>query len=184
MYWRVARALVLCFCVTLVSSEGCNTDQNPYCKGNKQFEQLCCPYPDVCYWADRAGTPACCPAGQSCQAVGGVITAALPATTVYTTPVVVETASEQSTVTSYVNNPTTAVVVITSSQAPVESATTILVSKWSTLTSEIAQGYTTVTSVVVAPVTSIINVLNDSEQAQPSYIALVIALIAMMVQFV
>ncbi|RMZ88484.1 hypothetical protein DV736_g4287, partial [Chaetothyriales sp. CBS 134916] len=184
MHWRVVRALVLCFYVSLVLSQGCNTDQNPYCKGNKQFEQLCCPYPSVCYWADRAGTPACCPAGQSCQAAGGVITAPLPTTTIYTTPVTVETASEQSTVTSYVTNPTTAVVVITSTQAPVESATVIIVSKWSTLTSEIAQGYTTVTSVVMAPVTSVINVLNESEQVQPSYIALVIALIAMMVQFV
>ncbi|ETN41948.1 uncharacterized protein HMPREF1541_03887, partial [Cyphellophora europaea CBS 101466] len=44
----------------------CNTDQNPYCRGNDQFEAICCPYPNVCYWADRQGTPGCCAAGSVC----------------------------------------------------------------------------------------------------------------------
>lgn len=50
----------------------CLTDQNPYCRGNSKFEQICCPYPNVCYWADRQGTPACCPAGQVCLDRDGI----------------------------------------------------------------------------------------------------------------
>lgn len=44
----------------------CRTNENPYCAGNDDFEAICCTYPNVCYWADRQGTPACCPAGQWC----------------------------------------------------------------------------------------------------------------------
>lgn len=47
-------------------SAQCRTDENPYCAGNDDFEAICCTYPNVCYWADRQGTPACCPAGQVC----------------------------------------------------------------------------------------------------------------------
>ncbi|KPI38514.1 uncharacterized protein AB675_4174 [Cyphellophora attinorum] len=60
----------------------CNTDQNPYCAGNNQFEQLCCPYPNVCYWADRQGTPACCPAGTVCHDYEGITVKPQP---IYTT---------------------------------------------------------------------------------------------------
>ena len=50
-----------------VCQNSCGTDQNPYCKGNSVFEQICCPYPNVCYWQNRDGTPGCCPAGQVCD---------------------------------------------------------------------------------------------------------------------
>ncbi|EXJ55105.1 hypothetical protein A1O7_08030 [Cladophialophora yegresii CBS 114405] len=50
-----------------LSQNSCGTDQNPYCAGNSIFEQLCCPYPNVCYWQNRDGTPGCCPAGQVCD---------------------------------------------------------------------------------------------------------------------
>lgn len=56
-------ALPLLFAAALAQ---CNTDQNPYCRGNDDFEAICCTYPNVCYWADREGTPACCPAGSVC----------------------------------------------------------------------------------------------------------------------
>lgn len=68
------RAILLCLVQLLfthLARSQCNTDQNPYCRGNSQFEQLCCTYPNVCYWSDRSGTPACCPAGTDCSSDGG-----------------------------------------------------------------------------------------------------------------
>ena len=56
-------------------AQSCNTNQNPYCAGNKQFELLCCPYPAVCYYANRYGAVACCQAGHICQGTGVKITA-------------------------------------------------------------------------------------------------------------
>lgn len=50
-----------------VAQNSCNTNQNPYCAGNSIFEQICCPYPNVCYWQNRNGQPGCCPAGQVCD---------------------------------------------------------------------------------------------------------------------
>ncbi|OAP65046.1 hypothetical protein AYL99_01018 [Fonsecaea erecta] len=67
---------VLAVIVTLLSVLGrysalaansCGTDQNPYCAGDSTFEQICCPYPNVCYWQNRNGQPGCCPAGQVCD---------------------------------------------------------------------------------------------------------------------
>merc|ERR1712000_480717 len=52
---------------TTVVGNSCGTDQNPYCAGNSVLEQLCCPYPNVCYWQNRNGDPGCCPAGQWCD---------------------------------------------------------------------------------------------------------------------
>ena len=91
--------LVFLLClVTTTNAQSCNTDQNPYCRGNKKFEAICCPYPNVCYWADRQGTPACCPAGQSCaQAGGGVITAEAPESTTTIVPAPVETTEQETT---------------------------------------------------------------------------------------
>ncbi|EXJ68640.1 uncharacterized protein A1O5_08434 [Cladophialophora psammophila CBS 110553] len=50
-----------------VAQNSCGTDQNPYCAGDSTFEQICCPYPNVCYWQNRNGEPGCCPAGQVCD---------------------------------------------------------------------------------------------------------------------
>lgn len=61
-------------------SQGCNTNSNPYCRGVAQFEALCCPYPNVCYWSNRNGQPACCPAGQSCLANAAGVTTTAAAT--------------------------------------------------------------------------------------------------------
>jgi hypothetical protein len=62
----------------LAQSLRCNTNQNPYCAGNDDFESLCCPSPNVCYWADRQGTPACCPYGQVCLDRDGFTVTAQP----------------------------------------------------------------------------------------------------------
>lgn len=65
MMLSLATAAVLPLLFAAVQGQ-CNTDQNPYCRGNDDFEAICCTYPNVCYWADREGTPACCPAGSVC----------------------------------------------------------------------------------------------------------------------
>lgn len=84
-----AKSFLLIFLVfqslyTLVNCATCNTAQNPSCAGVAQFEALCCPAPSVCYWANRDGAAACCPAGQNCNAAatGAVYS-------YYTTPAVV-----------------------------------------------------------------------------------------------
>ncbi|KIW34545.1 uncharacterized protein PV07_01322 [Cladophialophora immunda] len=72
----MAGSYVFAVIVTLLSALGprstaaqnsCGTDQNPYCAGDSTFEQICCPYPNVCYWQNRNGEPGCCPAGQVCD---------------------------------------------------------------------------------------------------------------------
>lgn len=55
----------------LTCAQSCNTDQNPYCRGNSQFEQICCPPGNICYWSNRNGDPACCQAGSDCRGDGG-----------------------------------------------------------------------------------------------------------------
>jgi len=54
------------FFTTTVHAQ-CNTNQNPYCAGNAQFEQLCCNVGSVCYWSNRNGAAACCQAGTDCS---------------------------------------------------------------------------------------------------------------------
>lgn len=160
------------------ASAQCNTDQNPYCRGNNEFEQLCCPYPSVCYWADRQGTPACCAAGQVCLDGGGG----------YVTPPV---SQPLSTITSYVSNPPPetqpngggaaggGAVVITTTENPycdtcktitsyaggaVATVTSEVAGAFSTLTSNVAGAFETVTSTIGAVATEaasdIVQVIN------------------------
>jgi hypothetical protein len=74
------RSAITLILLSLLSSQlhaqSCNTNQNPYCAGNSVFELLCCPYPAVCYYANRYGAVACCQAGSICQGTGVLITAA------------------------------------------------------------------------------------------------------------
>lgn len=76
-------SIILCFS-TSVLSQGCEaTSRNPYC--DPSFANLiCCPSPNVCYWADRQGTPACCADGQVCGVGGGVYITPQP-TIIYAT---------------------------------------------------------------------------------------------------
>lgn len=95
----------------------CNTDQNPYCKGNDKFEAICCPSPNVCYWADREGTPACCPAGQVCiDRDGFQVTPQAQYTTVEPAPV---PAPEPTTIYTTISQKTT------QQQQPTQQTTTI-----------------------------------------------------------
>ncbi len=48
------------------AQNNCNTQANPYCAGDSRFANVCCPFPSVCYYKDRLGTPSCCGAGQTC----------------------------------------------------------------------------------------------------------------------
>lgn len=82
----------------------CNTDQNPSCAGNSQFEQLCCAPGSVCYWSNRNGDPACCPAGTDCQGDGGpafVASNQVQATTYFAQTTYSSTIPQESTVTYF-----------------------------------------------------------------------------------
>jgi len=67
---RLKRLLVPClllaWCFHIVDGQNCNTNLNPYC-ANEVFQQLCCPYPNRCFYANRYGAVGCCPYGQDCQ---------------------------------------------------------------------------------------------------------------------
>lgn len=47
-------------------SQQSSSGSNPSC-ADVAFAQISCPAPGLCYYSDRSGTPACCPAGQNCQ---------------------------------------------------------------------------------------------------------------------
>lgn len=177
---------LLSLILTLVEAQ-CNTDQNPYCAGNDQFEQLCCPYPNVCYWQNRNGDPGCCPAGQACiDGGGGDVTQPQPQPQpVYST--VTSQQQQLSTITSYISHqqPTATaaggggIVVIPAPNSPVASViseatggvvgvystiTSEVIAVFSTITSDIAGAFSTVTSGVVSVATeaasSLVQVIN------------------------
>lgn len=47
-------------------SQQTSSSSNPSC-ADVAFAHLSCPSPGLCYYSDRSGAPACCPAGESCQ---------------------------------------------------------------------------------------------------------------------
>lgn len=47
-------------------SQQSSSGSNPSC-ADVAFAHISCPSPGLCYYSDRSGTPACCPAGQNCQ---------------------------------------------------------------------------------------------------------------------
>lgn len=106
------------------ASGPCETDQNPYCAGNAIFEQICCTYPDVCYWANRDGQPGCCPHGQVCDGLAPYSTRSTWKAPITTTirPTTVTTVIEPSTITTYEGGG--AVIVTITSQNPVVTVTT------------------------------------------------------------
>lgn len=132
----------------------CGTDQNPYCAGNDLFEQICCSYPNVCYWANRDGQPACCPYGQVCDGIAPYSTRTTiiaPTTITSIHPTTITTVPPVSTITSYVSGG--GVVVVTATNPPKTITSTI--NGWcqggacSTVTSEVVGVYSTITSGVV-----------------------------------
>ena len=166
--------LTLLFLLSTTSAQ-CNTDQNPYCKGNSKLESLCCPYPNVCYWADRQGTPACCPAGRSCQGADGIIS--VPSqpdqTTIYQTPTLAPTPTteqEYTTTTSYPVAPTTqgggttvVVVPTTSNQAPTLTTTVFPASGIETTVASVYQSATAaVGSIITGVATTVIQVFDNA----------------------
>jgi hypothetical protein len=85
---RSALILILVSFLTSQVLAQCNTDQNPYCAGNSKFEQLCCPYPAVCYYANRYGGVGCCQPGQKCYGNGVTIA---PTLILVSTPAITQT---------------------------------------------------------------------------------------------
>lgn len=144
-----ARAFLLCLVHLLLTHLvhcQCNTDQNPYCRGNKQFEQLCCTYPDICYWSDRSGTPACCQAGTDCSSDGGP------------TGGFALTAVQQTTVQTNVQTTYLVQTVYTTTQPQYSTVTYYTTSQWSTwqqpttTTTQWQSWQQTTTTIVPAPV--------------------------------
>lgn len=131
--------------------QSCNTQNNPTCGKDKRFDALCCPYPNICYWANRQQQAACCPAGQTCLTGGS---AGEPVSTI--TPVVKTTLSTVRESTTYTQPPpppaTTAsiipIVPVTSTlstiQNPVTTTTTLPRSTTSPTTTYVAPSTTTV----------------------------------------
>jgi hypothetical protein len=132
-------ALILLLVSSLIShvcAQSCDTNQNPYCAGDSQFAQLCCPYPAVCYYANRYGAVGCCQPGQICRGTGATI---IPVQTTQITQIIQTTYTTQMQTTQ--PTPTTqnggySTITITGGLAPTTVATAI--------------GYTTTGGVIIA----------------------------------
>jgi hypothetical protein len=182
--------------IALATAQSCNTDQNPYCRGNDELEQLCCPYPNVCYW-QRGRIPSCCAAGQVCLGEGGYIT---PQPIVTPTPEEEpEPEPEPSTITSYITQPNNGggggVIVVTETDDDIcnngchtitsyaggawDTVTSEVGGAFSTVTSNIAGGYQTVTSTVgqvaTDAATDIVQVINGKASIEQARLLWVVA---------
>ncbi|KIW99764.1 uncharacterized protein Z518_10692 [Rhinocladiella mackenziei CBS 650.93] len=153
--------------VTSVSQNSCGTDQNPYCAGNDVFEQLCCPYPNVCYWQNRDGAPGCCPAGQVCDGDTPYYTpvSTLQPTTITASPTPTPTStpaptSQRTVVSTFVGGG--GVVVVTSQNNVVTTTTDDGNGAYSTVTSNIGSVYSTVTSSVIGVYSTVTSVVGGA----------------------
>jgi len=164
----------------------CGTDQNPYCAGNDLFEQICCSYPNVCYWANRDGQPACCPYGQVCDGVAPYTTRTTiiaPSTITSIRPTTITTAPPLSTITSYVSGGGIVVVTVTNppqtitsyisgwcENGPCQTVTSGVGGVYSTITSGVVGVYSTVTQEVGQAFSSVSGVLvgNGAERTTTS----------------
>ncbi|KIW81741.1 hypothetical protein Z517_04767 [Fonsecaea pedrosoi CBS 271.37] len=145
-----------------VAQNSCGTDQNPYCAGDSTFEQICCAYPNVCYWQNRNGEPGCCPAGQVCDGSSPFFpsTPTLQTTTIHPSTVTITptpTPAPSTTVTGggviIVTTVPNSIVTVTTQPNSVTTVTTIYSNPCgggvcSTVTSGVVGVYSTVTSVV------------------------------------
>lgn len=61
------RYLAILLLIGVVSFGAQGSDGNQYCDSDPRFGSLNCPPPNVCYFKDRLGNVACCPAGQKCE---------------------------------------------------------------------------------------------------------------------
>jgi hypothetical protein len=133
----IALITVLSLVPSYVLSQACAaTSQNPRC--DPSFSNLiCCPYPNICYWADRQKTPGCCPQGQVCGVGGGgVVTPSPEPETTITTPA----PEPETTITAPATEPETTI----TAPAP-EPETTI------TATAPAPEPETTITATAPAP---------------------------------
>ncbi|KAK5060215.1 hypothetical protein LTR84_010100 [Exophiala bonariae] len=182
--WRSLVSLtILVFLSCLSSAQSpCGTDQNPYCAGDALFEQLCCSYPNVCYWANRDGQPACCPYGQVCDGLAPYSTRTTfitPITITSTRPTTITTAPPRSTITSYVSGGGVVVVTVTNppptvtsfisgwcQNGPCQTVTSGVVGVYSTITSGVVGVYSTVTQEVGQAFSSVSGVLVGNEASR------------------
>lgn len=139
----VVLTLLLDWITPAVGGNSCGTDQNPYCKGNSALEQLCCPFPNVCYWQNGNGQPACCPAGQNCDGNYPYFTPT-PTTTWVTTPTPIVVTTSCTTTTPNVITTTT-----WNNCHLCGTVTSAVVPVYTTVTANNPQAYTTVNGVIV-----------------------------------
>lgn len=145
-----------------VAQSSCGTDQNPYCAGNDILEQLCCPYPNVCYWQDRDGQPGCCPAGQVCGGVSPYYpTTPQPTPTPTVNPTTITLTRTPTTVTTNPGGGGGVIIITTTSPKGItttdnghcggacSTVTSYVGGAYSTVTSGVVGIYSTVTSGVV-----------------------------------
>ncbi len=156
------------------AQNGCGTDQNPYCAGNSVLEQLCCPYPNVCYWQNRDGEPGCCPAGQVCDGSSPYYppTTPVPTTTVHpSTITITPTPTPTLAPTTVTTNPGGGGVIIVTTvpnggstvttthdghcDKACSTVTSYVGGAYSTVTSGVAGVYSTVTSGVAGVVSTV-----------------------------
>ena len=141
---QLGRILFFLLALSSPAFSQCNTSDNPTCGKDKRFDALCCPYPNICYWADRQQNAACCPAGQTCLTGGQ---GGEPVSTI--TPVIkttLSTIAQPESTTTYVQSPVTR----TTAVIPVNPPTTTI--------STIQQSITTTTSPVptTTPTTTVV----------------------------
>lgn len=162
--WSLVSLTVVAFFSSLSWAQSpCGTDQNPYCAGNALFEQLCCTYPNVCYWANRDGQPACCPYGQVCDGTAPYSTRTTIITPITITsihPTTKTTAPPPSTITSY-NPPSTVTSFISGwcEGGPCSTVTSGAAGVYSTITSGVIGVYSTVTQEIGQAFSSVSGVL-------------------------
>jgi hypothetical protein len=162
---RWAHLAVVLLTVVGVTGQQCDTGSNPYCRGNSEFvDNLCCNYPNVCYWADRQGTPACCPAGQWClDGQGQQVTPQAQYTTVAPAPAPAPEPTTIYTTVSPQNTPTRTITqqtqptqqTITTTQQPQQS--TVI-----TTTEGIQGSVEGIGSTIIATASSVINVFEGA----------------------
>lgn len=122
---------------TTIVNNGCGTNQNPYCAGNSILEQLCCPYPNVCYW-ERNGNGACCPAGQWCDGTYPIYTPTVHPTTIYVVTTSTHPNPTTVVITSTSPNPTPVIITTTTDNCH-QCVVSTVTSGWGPVTSTITQ---------------------------------------------
>lgn len=150
--------LLTCLLTQSTFGQSCNTNLNKSCAGNAQFEAICCPPGNICYWSSRKGDPACCVGGTDCRGDGGP--GPITTTIITTTPIITTT-----------SRITTTSCTTTTSITPIPITTTSPTSYWYSWTSTYTTPYITSFSTVSTPGAVVVTVTETqglATTAQPN----------------